>query len=175
MATLVKSPSGTWKAVIRKNGWPTTVKTFRTKRDAEDWNRRTEDEMVRGIYVCRSASERMTFSAALDRYLKEVTPTKKLSTQKGELAKAKPLNEFFGKYSLATVTSELAASYRDKRIPSRSEDTSSLSTMERIFSCCPPASSSRQSNWGDVGICGRAGFNPTGPGRINRSTNKRNA
>jgi hypothetical protein len=49
MATIVKTPSGTWKAVIRKIGWPTTAKTFRTKRDAEDWARRTEDEMVRGV------------------------------------------------------------------------------------------------------------------------------
>jgi len=46
MATLVKTPSGTWKALIRKNGWPTVAKTFRTKRDAEDWSRRTEEEMV---------------------------------------------------------------------------------------------------------------------------------
>jgi hypothetical protein len=38
MATLVKTPSGTWKAVIRKIGWPTTSKTFRTKRDAKDWS-----------------------------------------------------------------------------------------------------------------------------------------
>lgn len=51
MATLVKTPSGTWKALIRKTGWPTVAKTFRTKRDAEDWSRRTEDEMVRGVYV----------------------------------------------------------------------------------------------------------------------------
>ena len=48
MATIVKTPSGTWKAVIRKTGFPTTVKTFRLKRDAEDWARTTEDEMVRG-------------------------------------------------------------------------------------------------------------------------------
>jgi len=37
MATIVKTTSGTWKALIRKTGWPTTAKTFRTKRDAEDW------------------------------------------------------------------------------------------------------------------------------------------
>ncbi|RMT28291.1 Site-specific recombinase, phage integrase, partial [Pseudomonas savastanoi] len=49
MATLVKTPSGTWKALIRKTGWPTVAKTFCTKRDAEDWSRRTEDEMVRGV------------------------------------------------------------------------------------------------------------------------------
>ena len=37
MASIAKTPSGTWKAVIRKRGWPTTIKTFRTKRDAQDW------------------------------------------------------------------------------------------------------------------------------------------
>ena len=67
MATLVKTPSGTWKALIRKTGWPTVAKTFRTKRDAEDWSRRTEDEMVRGVYILRSGSERMPLEAALKR------------------------------------------------------------------------------------------------------------
>ena len=38
------------QVVIRKRGWPTVIKTFRTKRDAEDWARRTEDEMVRGVH-----------------------------------------------------------------------------------------------------------------------------
>lgn len=49
MATIVKTEAGTWKALVRKTGWPTNTKTFRTKRDAEDWARRTEDEMVRGV------------------------------------------------------------------------------------------------------------------------------
>jgi hypothetical protein len=49
MATITKTPSATWKSVIRKRGWPVTIKTFRTRRDAEDWARRTEDEMVRGV------------------------------------------------------------------------------------------------------------------------------
>ena len=54
MAAITKTPSNTWKAIIRKRGWPTTIKTFRTKRDAEDWARRTEDEMVRGVYIDRA-------------------------------------------------------------------------------------------------------------------------
>lgn len=116
MATLVKTPSGTWKAVIRKVGWPTASKTFRTKRDAEDWSRRTEDEMVRGVYIQRSGSERMTLEAALKRYLSEVTPTKKSSTQKGEASKAKKLTAELGKYSLAALSSEIIAAYRDKRL-----------------------------------------------------------
>ena len=56
MATVTKTPSGTWKGIIRKVGWPTTSKTFRTKRDADDWARRTEDEMVRGVFIQRAKS-----------------------------------------------------------------------------------------------------------------------
>ncbi|WGI24493.1 hypothetical protein QEN58_14290 [Halomonas alkaliantarctica] len=51
MATIVKTPSATWKAVIRMSGWPTIAKTYRTKRDAQDCARRTEDEIVRGVYI----------------------------------------------------------------------------------------------------------------------------
>ena len=116
MATFVKTSSGTWKAVIRKNGWPTTAKTFRTKRDAEDWARRTEDEMVRGVFIQRSASERMTLSNALDRYLSEVSPTKRPSTQTTERNRAEILRASLGDYSLAALSPEIIAQFRDKRL-----------------------------------------------------------
>jgi integrase len=116
MATIVKTPSGTWKAVIRKTGWPTTIKTFRLKKDAEDWSRRTEDDMVRGVFIQRAPSERMTFEAAMKRYLSEVTPTKRPLTQNGERKRSASLVAYFGKYSLAAVTAELIAEYRDARL-----------------------------------------------------------
>lgn len=46
MATLVKTAQGRWKSVIRRRGWPTVAKTFRTKSDAQDWGSATEDEML---------------------------------------------------------------------------------------------------------------------------------
>ena len=116
MATIVKTPSGTWKAMIRKNGWPTSTKTFRTKRDAEDWSRRTEDEMVRGVFIQRTPSEKMTIETAMLRYVKEVVPTKKPSTQQREATRVKQLLSHFGNYSLAAVTTEMVAAYRDLRL-----------------------------------------------------------
>ena len=59
MAAITKTPSNTWKAIIRKRGWPTAVKTFRTKRDVADWARSTEDEMVRGVYINRAGAEKL--------------------------------------------------------------------------------------------------------------------
>ena len=116
MATFVKTDAGTWKAIIRKQGWPITSKTFRTKRDATDWARSAGNEMVRGVYISRAEAERLTVKEALQRYLKEVTPTKKPTAQRSEKTSAEHLIGFIGKYSMAALSSNLVASYRDHRI-----------------------------------------------------------
>ena len=116
MATIVKTPSGTWKAVIRKVGWPTNAKTFRTKRDADDWSRRIEDEMVRGAYLQRAGADRLTIAEALKRYLVEVTPTKRPTSQVSDQQRAAIVTRHLGKYSLAAVTPEIAAKFRDTRL-----------------------------------------------------------
>jgi integrase len=116
MASVTKTPSGTWKALVRKRGYVAEIKTFRTKRDADDWARGVEDEMVRGMYIRRSNAERLTVATALDRYRREVTPTKKASTQDREKGRFDTLEAFFGAYSLAAVTPELVARFRDQRL-----------------------------------------------------------
>lgn len=116
MALIAKTPSGTWKALIRKVGFKSTSKTFRTQRDAMDWARRTEDEMVRGVFIQRAPSERLIFNDAIDRYLKEVSVTKSSFTLRGEISKSKQLKAKLGKYSLATITPDLVAKYRDDRL-----------------------------------------------------------
>ncbi len=116
MATITRTPSGTWKALVRKKGWPAAIKTFRTKRDAQDWARRTEDEMVRGVYIHRAPSERLTLRDALIRYRAEVTPTKRPSTQQRERRCAAVLEKRLGDYALAAITQDVVAAYRDERL-----------------------------------------------------------
>ena len=116
MAVISKTPSKTWKTIIRKPGWPTTIKTFRTKRDAGDWARRTEDEMMRGVYINRAGAEKLLLEQALDLYLSEVSSTKRESTAYAEGQKAKALKKKFGAYSLAAITPDLIAEYRDERL-----------------------------------------------------------
>jgi len=116
MATIVKTPAGNWKAVIRITGHPLTTKTFRIKRDATNWARTTEDEIVRGIYIPRNRSEKITITKALDRYLKEITPTKKSSTQKLEHKVSKVLRKYLGSYTLASLNTEHIANFRDQRL-----------------------------------------------------------
>jgi integrase len=68
------------------------------------------------MFIQRAPSERMTLEAAMKRYLSEVTPTKRPTTQNNERKRSTPLVAFFGKYSLAAITAELIAEYRDKRL-----------------------------------------------------------
>lgn len=116
MASITKTSYGTWKALVRKKGKPPVSKSFRTKRDAEDWARGVEDEMVRGIYIKRSEAERMSLDEAVKRYLSEVTPTKKPTSQVSDRQRARTLKTYFGKYSLAAITPSLVAEFRDKRL-----------------------------------------------------------
>jgi integrase len=116
VATLVKTAQGKWKSVIRRRGWPTVAKTFRTKRDAQDWGRATEDEMVRGVFVNRASSHRLSVRVALARYGAEVTPTKRNTTQYREKGRIKMLGERLGDYSLVSLTPEIVSAFRDTRL-----------------------------------------------------------
>jgi hypothetical protein len=136
MATITKTPSNTWKALIRKRGWPATIKTVRTKRDAQDWARRTEDEMVCGVYIDRAGSDRILLKNALDRYLREVSSTKRESTAYAEQHKAKALKAKLGAYSLAAITPDLVAEYRDERLEAGKSPSTvrlELSLLSHLF------------------------------------------
>lgn len=134
MATIVKTASGNWKAIIRQTGWPTTCKTFRLKRDARDWARHTEDGIRRGIHIRIVSPARMLFADAIDRYLEEVTPRKRPRTQGSERQRAALLKAFFGRYALAAITPELIARYRDVRLAShvRSPNWSKAHSSRRL-------------------------------------------
>ncbi len=124
MATITKRSSGRWKAVVRRKGWPTTVKTFRVKKDAEDWARNAEDEMARGVFVSRRAAETTTVKEALDLYLREITPTKKgADFTNREPGRAKPLKKHLGDYALAAINPKILADYRDLRLNTISKKT----------------------------------------------------
>jgi hypothetical protein len=74
MATINKTPSGTFKVLIRKAGLPPQIKTFKSKSNAEKWARLIESEIDRGVFVNRQEADRVTVGELIDRYIQEVTP-----------------------------------------------------------------------------------------------------
>jgi integrase len=111
-----------WQVRIRKNGYPLQVKTFRTKADAQKWAQVTESEMVRGIWRDRSRSEATTLLSLLQKYRDEILPTKK--SQQSVRSVINILSQdAISQHSLASLTPELIANYRDKRLNDISQKT----------------------------------------------------
>jgi integrase len=77
MATFRKRGPYQWQAQVRKKGYPLQTKTFETKAGAEAWARATEHEMDQGLFVSRAEAESTTLGELLQRYLAEITPSKK--------------------------------------------------------------------------------------------------
>ncbi len=72
--------------------------------------------MVRGAYIQRATADRMTVEVALKRYLAEVVPTKRATSQLADVKRSRILIKHLGKYSLAALNQELIAKLRDMRL-----------------------------------------------------------
>ncbi|MDP2074341.1 site-specific integrase [Hydrogenophaga sp.] len=114
MAVITQRPSGNWQAKVRRDGWPSQSKTFRTKAMAEQWARSTETSMDRGSFVSTSAAERTLFREVAERYAQEYAQHHYRG--KGWRFKLDRLVERLGDYSVAALTSDRVAWYRDERL-----------------------------------------------------------
>ncbi|MFQ5469223.1 MAG: hypothetical protein ACE5EH_02825 [Gammaproteobacteria bacterium] len=77
MASFRKRGPYQWQAQVRKKGYPLQTKTFDTRAAAETWARAIEVEMDQGTFISRAETESTTLKELLERYLREITPTKK--------------------------------------------------------------------------------------------------
>jgi integrase len=114
MATIIKRING-WRAQIRKRGYQPVSLTFDTKRDAEIWAAEVEAKMHRDQWHDADESTTTKLSEALQRYLLEVTPTKKGAKQEANRIKAMmklPLADWY----LAEIRGKQMAEYRDARL-----------------------------------------------------------
>ncbi len=114
MATIRKKGDRQWHAQIRKRGYPAQTKTFSTKSDAERWATIIESEMERGVFVSRTEAENTFVRDVLTRFENEVLPTKR--SEQSDKSRIKTLQEEFGAFRLASLTTSQVANFRDRRL-----------------------------------------------------------
>jgi integrase len=114
MPTIRKKGDRQWHVQIRKAGYPVQTKTFTTRSDAEKWGTIIESEMERGVFVSRTEAEGTSLSDIIDRYRREVLPSKRGAAS--DESRLKTLEANFGVYRLASITSTAVAKYRDERL-----------------------------------------------------------
>jgi integrase len=106
--------SGFWQAVIRKRGFPPQSKTYKLKRDCEEWATDVEAKMNRGTFSDMSEAESLTLAKGLEKYLKDVTPNKKGKYQETNRINKLIANTKISGKTFATFKSFDCAKYRDE-------------------------------------------------------------
>lgn len=135
MATIVKRGNG-WRAQVRRRGYKTVSATFDTKRDAEIWASEVEAKMYRGKWQDADESSTTKLSEALQRYLTEITPSKKGAKQETNRIKAimkLPIADWY----LIEIRGQQIAEYRDKRLAAGKAPSTvrnDLTIISQVFS-----------------------------------------
>ncbi len=114
MATLEKR-GHIWRVKIRRTGLPAQTRSFDSKSLAQRWARGVEAEMDQGITVDRRIAERTTLADVLDRYRREVTPSKRGARDENLRLKAMAQRPFT-RIRMSLLTSSHIAAYRDQRL-----------------------------------------------------------
>jgi integrase len=140
MASILKRPGpkgkAVWQVQIRKKGYPSKIKTFDRKSDAQSWAKMTEHQMETGLWKDTREASEIRLTDALDRYLETVSIRKRPGTQKREELSARYLKQSLGKLSLTQITPNRVAEYRDRRLQDVSPDSVriELALLSNLFS-----------------------------------------
>lgn len=114
MASISKRSNG-WFVQIRRKGFEPEYRTFRTKAEAQKWAREREGVIDRGEAAAnRSLLRGATLGDLIDRYVVEVTPTKK-SAESERLRLGKMRLHYMASLSLADLSAAAITAYRDGR------------------------------------------------------------
>lgn len=102
-----------YRVKVRIKGFPVQSATFERKTDASKWAQSTESAIRENRHFKTSEAKRHTLAELLERYVREVLPTKP-KTAPFQLRQLNWWKAEIGSYALADVTPALIAQYRDK-------------------------------------------------------------
>jgi len=134
MATFRKR-NDKWQARVQRSGQSSIAKSFNTKADAIKWARNIESQLDLGVLAPKQTMPRLM--PMVDRYIEEVTPTKKGDSQEQYRA-----NQFkktkLAEMQLDKITGEVVAQYRDTRLKEVSANTVrlELAFLSVVFEQC---------------------------------------
>ncbi len=134
MAT-IRAMRNKWQAIIRRKGYPALSKSFELRKDAEKWARQQERLMDAGEWADQTEARQTTLGTLLNRYLEEVTITKR-----GKKEETSRINAFkrshLARHSVFSITPHMVASWRDARlkVAAGSTVTKELNLLGHVFS-----------------------------------------
>lgn len=111
----IRQRSGSWQARVIRRGYPAEVRTFPTRRDAQEWARQIEASLDSGRFRPRSGANKALFRDILQRYSEEVSPTKR--GHRDEVIRIHALMRTrVAAHAMEKLRAEHVAAFRDERL-----------------------------------------------------------
>ncbi len=136
MASIKQYRGKTWRAIIRRKGFPPQSKTFATKRDAEAWVAEVEAKMGVSAYdpAQLKHAKAMTVESLFERYAKEVAPKMKGKHEVNTVLRL-IANADFMRIKVDRVTPADIRDWRDERATEVQPQTvhRELNTVSAVF------------------------------------------
>lgn len=114
--------SNKWQARVSVQGYPTEVKSFDTKAEAQQWARKIESSMDAGSFRDRSTAKTQRLFDVLERYKNEVTPSKRGAVREAEGIRFMQRHKM-ALHSMDKLSPTVIAGYRDERLKTVSAGT----------------------------------------------------
>jgi integrase len=112
----------TYRAMVRMRGYPHQSRTFTRRTDAKDWIRKTE-QLVKDDNLPSAEAGRTTLLDALDRYLREITPSKKGKKREQGRVKAWKRHPLAHRFLSQLRGADFAKHRDERRAEGRAENT----------------------------------------------------
>jgi len=124
-----------WQARVHRKEHKPVVQSFNTKADAIKWARNVESQLDLGILAPKQTMPRLM--PMVERYVEEVTPTKKGAPQERYRA-AQLKRTKLATMHMDKITGEVVAQYRDQRLTEVSNNTVrlELAFLSVVFEQC---------------------------------------
>ena len=116
MATITRRGDLQWQAKVRRKGYPIQTRTFMYREDAEKWARALERELETSGFIDRREAEKNSLREMLERYRKEVTPSKKSAEIESILIGVILKDAVLPNLKMSAITSAAVAAWRDRRL-----------------------------------------------------------
>ncbi len=144
-----KDGKTSYRVKVRLKGFPTQHATFERLTDARKWTQQTEAAIREGRHFKTTEAKRRTIGEMIDRYIKDVLPTKP-KTSKHTLLHLNWWKKELGQYSLADISPALIAEKRDQLAAGITKRNSqrSPSTVVRYMAALSHAFTITVKEWG---------------------------
>ena len=120
MASILRTPTGTWRAFVHYKG-VNKSQTFKTKAAAAAWGRQQEQQIDAGVTAPPPQPESPKMVDILDRYLREITPLKR--GIQPETSRIAALKARFGELTLQQMNKDVVLAWLVERKTQVSGDT----------------------------------------------------